>query len=163
MRGSGTLRLLVAGAVCLSVQIAVLDRLGTVRPVLLPGLAVVAGLAGGPAKGAACGLVVGLCQLVLGAGPWSVALWPAVGAWAGTGADRSDRAGPGLGRTWGRTAVARGAAEGLLTVLHGALGWPWGLAARTGAWSWALSAAAAPLVWLSWRATGPRRERRRRR
>lgn len=160
MRGSGTLRLLVAGAVCLAVQIAVLDRLGTVRPVLLPGLTVVEGLAGGPARGAACGLAVGLCQLVLGAGPWSPALWSAVGAWAGTGADR---AGPGLWRTWGWTVAALGAAEGLLTVLHGALGWPWGLAARTGAWSLALSAAAAPLVWLSWRATGPRRKRRRRR
>lgn len=160
MRGSGTLRLLVAGAVCLAVQIAVLDRLGTVRPVLLPGLTVVEGLAGGPARGAACGLAVGLCQLVLGAGPWSPALWSAVGAWAGTGADR---AGPGLWRTWGWTVAALGAAEGLLTVLHGALGWPWGLAARTGAWSLALSAAATPLVWLSWRATGPRRKRRRRR
>ena len=163
MRGAFALRLLVAGAVCLAVQIAVLDRLGAVRPVLLPGLAVVAGLAGGPARGAACGLVVGLCQLVLGAGPWSVALWPAAGAWAGMGSDRSDRAGPGLWRTWGRTAVALAAAEGLLTALHGALGWSWGLAARTGAWSWALSAAAAPLVWLSWRVTAPRRRRRRRR
>ena len=162
MRGAFALRLLVAGAVCLAVQIAVLDRLGTVRPVLLPGLAVVAGLAGGPARGAACGLIVGLCQLVLGAGPWSVALWPAAGAWAGTGADRSCRAGPGLWRTWGRTAVALAAAEGLLTALHAALGWPWELAARTGAWSWALSAAAAPLVWLSWRVAAPRRRRRRR-
>ena len=160
MRGSGTLRLLVAGAVCLAVQIAVLDRLGPVRPVLLPGLTGVEGLAGGTARAAACGLAVGLCQLVLGAGPWSPALWSAVGAWAGTGADR---AGPGLWRTWGWTVAALGAAEGLLTVLHGALGWPWGLAARTGAWSLALSAAAAPLVWLSWRATGPRRKRRRRR
>lgn len=159
----GGVRLLVAGAVCLTVQLVVLDRFGTVRPVLLPGLAVLAGLAGGPACGAACGLVVGMVQLLLGAGPWSVALWAAAGAWAGTGAARPDRRGPGLWRTWGRTVAALAAAEGMLIVLHGALGWPWGLAARTGAWSWALSAAAAPLVWLSWRATAPRRRRRRRR
>ena len=138
-------------------QTAVLDRLllWGVHPLLLPALVFLAGIRQGADQGAALGLLSGGLRFLLGAPPWTIALYALTGGLSGALFHPEGRFWAG----WLRFLPVAAGGEALLVLFH----WP-AKAAMAAAFSLAcpellLSLLCFPLAALLFRWTGARRHR----